>query len=188
MMGVLGLVTKARVYASAGGGFASTMRGASPSAATSVAPPAMPQSQQAQTALSARPKTHFAIGPTFGDESAVQSQPNADIASGSDTGQKRLDAMTPAARLKLLRELKLAPALRAPKLPNVQNGRVTIQIWLNVPLASNAKLQAQLKALGFDVAASLRPNLVLGTLPVEKLDALLALRGVRFVESPQFKS
>lgn len=163
-----------RGYASAGSSTATPM----------LAPPPVSQLQNRVPA----PRTRIAQGLAYdADESAAPPQPNADIASGSDAGQKRLDAMTPDARQKLLRETKLSPALRAVKLPNVSNGRVTIQIWLNLPLASNAKLQAQLKTLGFDVAASLRPNLLLGTLPVAKLDALLALRGVRFVETPQFK-
>ena len=93
-------------------------------------------------------------------------------------------------------KLKLAPALRllasgnpvkqpVGEMPEVRNGRVEVQLWLSrLPKDGLAKL----KALGFDLAAELTPGkLLLGTVPVEKLKALVALDWVRRVEPPKYR-
>jgi Ca-activated chloride channel family protein len=126
---------------------------------------------------------------------------DTDIAAGTAEGQKRLDAMKPEARRALLAQVKLAPALRGladkvakegtngsldkPGVPKVEKGRVEVQIWLNsLPPEGLAKL----KALDFALSATLTPNkLLLGTVAVDKLDALVELSFVRRVEPPRFK-
>jgi Ca-activated chloride channel family protein len=123
------------------------------------------------------------------------------IVNGTEAGQKRLAVLKPEARRALLEQVKLAPALRGlaekvrkegvngslnkPGLPRVEKGRVEVQIWLNsLPPDGLQKL----KALGFDLIAALRPSkLLLGTMAVEKLDALLELPFVRRVEPPRMK-
>ena len=124
-----------------------------------------------------------------------------DIAAGTAEGQKRLEAMKPEERRALLARVKLAPALQnlaatlakegkngdldKPGVPKVEKGRVEVQIWLNsLPPDGLAKL----KALGFELSATLTPNkLLLGTVAVDKLDALAELGFVRRVEPPRFK-
>jgi Ca-activated chloride channel family protein len=91
---------------------------------------------------------------------------------------------------------KLAPGLQALALGvrtkvaangavEVRNGRVEVQLWLSqLPKDGLAKL----KALGFDLAAELTPGkLLLGTVLVEKLQALAALDWVRRVEPPKYR-
>ncbi|MBI3911402.1 MAG: VWA domain-containing protein [Armatimonadetes bacterium] len=124
-----------------------------------------------------------------------------EIAAGTPEGLKRLEAMKPEQRRALLARAKLAPplqrlaeqvckhgvngSLRQPGLPEVVNGRVGVQIWLNELPPDGLK---QLQALGFELAATLRPGkLLLGTLSVERLEALIALPFVRRVEPPRFK-
>jgi Ca-activated chloride channel family protein len=65
---------------------------------------------------------------------------------------------------------------------DVEKGRVVIQVLLqDVP----DDVKKQLQALGFELAATLRPGkLLLGSIPVEKLDALAALSFVVYVEPP----
>lgn len=83
-----------------------------------------------------------------------------------------------------MRRAKLAPALQKSPLPNVRNGRIDVQIWLNALPADGL---VKLKALGFDLSATLTPKkLLLGTLPVTRLDALAALSFVRRIEPPSF--
>jgi Ca-activated chloride channel family protein len=80
---------------------------------------------------------------------------------------------------------KLDPALVAlvkqPPSPNklVRNGKVLVKIWL---ADTSAATLAELKALGFEVV--LQPKtakLVIGRLPVSKLEALVKLAAVRYV-------
>ena len=97
---------------------------------------------------------------------------------------KKLETMKPEDRKTTLRRLKLAPALQKTPLPNVKNGKVEVQIWLTDLPADGIQ---KLKAAGFDLAATLTPTkLLLGTLDVNKLDALLELSFVRRVEPPNF--
>ena len=71
-------------------------------------------------------------------------------------------------------------------MPEVEKGRVVIQVWLSQLPPDGLK---KLKALGFELAATLTPNkLILGTFPMERLDALVELEFVRRVEVPQFKA
>ena len=124
-----------------------------------------------------------------------------EIAEGTEAGQKRLKALKPQEQRALLAQVKMAPALRGldekvkkdgkdgslnkPGVPIVTKGRVEVQIWLNSLPPDGLK---HLKALGFELAATLTPNkLLLGTLPVARLDELVALSFVRRVEPPQFK-
>jgi Ca-activated chloride channel family protein len=132
---------------------------------------------------------------------AEPAQEYGEILDGTEAGRKRLAAMKPEERRALLSEVKLAPGLAglAEKvkkegkggtlhkegLPEVDRGRVEIQVWLNELPPDGLK---RLKALGFDLAATLRPNqLLLGTLPVDRLEALIELPFVRRVEPPRFK-
>jgi Ca-activated chloride channel family protein len=123
-----------------------------------------------------------------------------DVATGTPEGKKRLAALKPEERRALLERVKLATPLHAlaekvrkegrngtllkPGLPEVEKGRVTVQVWLNRLPPEALK---QLQSLGFDLAAALTPGrLLLGTLPVERLADLLALDFVRRVDLPRF--
>jgi len=97
--------------------------------------------------------------------------------------------MTPEARLKTIRALKMSVAVAqlAAKTPAA---KVAIQFWLS-PLADDkakAEFAAKLKALGWTQSAVLTPGkLVLGEISSDKLDEMAALEGVRLVEVPRFK-
>lgn len=123
------------------------------------------------------------------------------ILDGTEAAQKQLQALKPEQRQELLEQVKLAAGLRGleakvkkegvdgslhkPGLPRVDKGRVEVQIWLN-RLPSDG-LQ-KLKDLGFTLEATPKPGkLLLGTLPVSKLEALLELAFVRRVEPPRFQ-
>jgi Ca-activated chloride channel family protein len=109
-----------------------------------------------------------------------------------------LKALTPEQRKGALEAIKLAPSLQglaakvkrdgkngtlnAKGVPAVEKGQVIVQLWLENPPSDAVK---KLEALGFKVSATLRPGkLLLGSLPVEKLDALLELEFVVYVEPP----
>jgi hypothetical protein len=125
----------------------------------------------------------------------------SDVAQGTEAGEKRLKMLKPAERRALLIQAKLAPALRGlaekvrkegkngsldkPGLPKVENGRVEIVIRLNSLTKSQMR---QLESLGFTLEATLQPGkLLLGTVPVEKLEALLELAFIRRIELPKFR-
>lgn len=110
----------------------------------------------------------------------------------------RLEALTPKQKKAALAEAKVAKPLRGlaevvkaegkggtlhkKGLPNVDNGRVVVQVWLKDPPAD---LEKKLKALGFTLSATLRPGkLVLGSVPVDKLGDLAALEFVSWIEPP----
>ena len=112
-----------------------------------------------------------------------------------------LNKLKPADRRTLLRQTKLAAALQIlpqtlakqgrngslhkPGLPNVTNGMIEVQIRLN-SLPANGL--ATLKKLGFTLEATVQPGkLLLGTVPVQSLDALTELRWLRFIELPRFQ-
>jgi Ca-activated chloride channel family protein len=109
------------------------------------------------------------------------------IREGAEEARKLLDAMKkPEERRDALRNAKLAPALRALAAKADKAGEsVEVQVWLNaLPPDGLAKL----KALGFELSATLTPNkLLLGTVAAGKLDALAELGFVRFVEPPRFR-
>ncbi|MBW3622754.1 MAG: VIT and VWA domain-containing protein [Armatimonadetes bacterium] len=123
-----------------------------------------------------------------------------DVAEGKKEALAHLSQMKPEERRAILARAKLHPALHglAEKvkrqgkggnltLPGVavQNGKVTVLVWLNALPKDGLK---RLKALGFDLNATLTPNkLLLGTLSAEKLDQLVELSFVRRVEPPKFK-
>lgn len=156
-------------------------------------------------AAPSKPLGGFANG-SFGggleDRSKSAAAPDSrPILSGDVTAYAGLAKMKPGQRAALLEQVKLAPGLRGlaekvksegvngsldkPGIPKVENGRVEVQIWLN-KLPPDAL--DRLKALGFDLSATLMPGkLVLGTVPVEKLDALLELTFVRHIDPPKFR-
>jgi len=171
--------------------------------AAAAAPPRATATPSIQHRTGAR--TQFSTGNTFSYEESDNSRrdalrPNADILDNKPEGAKRLAAMKPAERSALLAQIKLAPALQglAGKIAkegkngtlhkgdlNVDKNRVEVQIWLNSLPPYGLK---QLEKMGFKLAATLTPKkLLLGTTPVAKLDALIALGWVRRVETPRFK-
>lgn len=124
-----------------------------------------------------------------------------DIALGTTVGQQALRQLTPTERQARLEQVKLPASLRGlaatlakegvngslnkPGLPVVTAGRVEVQIRLNTLPPDGL---AQLKALGFDLSATLTPGrLLLGTADVAKLDKLIELTWVRRVEPPQYQ-
>ncbi len=150
-------------------------------------------STSARTGAPSHVMTGAGGGPGDGRPSSFSDE---DVASGTAAGEKRLAAMAPEQRKAVLERTKLAAPLRSldatlhregtngtlhkPGLPTVDKGQVTIQVWLN---ALSPDGLAKLKAAGFTVVATLKPGkLLLGTVAVEKLDALIALPAVRYVE------
>jgi Ca-activated chloride channel family protein len=145
---------------------------------------------------------HRSAGQVLADTDGVHAeQENLDIAQSTPEGKKRLAALKPAERLALLRAAKLEAALhnlaarvqkegKAGSLskkgaPIVTKGRVAIQVWLNALKPGDGK---KLAALGWKLDATLRPGkLLLGSVPVARLDTLIALDSVRRVEMPRWK-
>jgi Ca-activated chloride channel family protein len=145
---------------------------------------------------------HRSAGQVLADTNGVRIvQENLDIAQATPEGKKRLAALKPVERLPLLRSAKLESALhnlpaRVQKegkggslskkgAPTVTKNRVAVQIWLNALGRDDMK---KLAALGWKLDATLRPGkLLLGSIPVAKLDALIALDFVRRVEMPRWK-
>jgi Ca-activated chloride channel homolog len=105
-------------------------------------------------------------------------------------GSGRPAPLTPAQRRELLEQTKLSSPLRAKlaafrKAKGAKAAPVEVQVWVSTVPANGL---AKLKALGFKLAATLTPNrLLLGTVSIDKLDALLSLPWVRGVELPKFK-
>jgi hypothetical protein len=167
-----------------GGGVAAGAAAASPPAAPR---PKVPLATAPPPALNAAKSS---ILTEAQDSAAVPGgDANEDIRNGSEAGQKRLAALKPDERRALLRQVKLAPALREalakPDAATTANERVEVQVWLNTLPPDGLN---KLKALGFDLAATLTPNkLLLGTVSRGKLDALIELGWVRRVEPPRFK-
>ena len=61
----------------------------------------------------------------------------------------------------------------------VSDGKAEIQIWL---VAKSAKTIAELKALGFEVLHDAKAStLIIGRIPINKLETLLDLKSVRYV-------
>lgn len=116
-----------------------------------------------------------------------------DIRSGSKESETKLQALKPEQRKAVLVQAKLDPALQAlvqkagstkPKAGSKPE-EVAVQVWLNRLPPDGLK---RLKALGFKPAATLRQGkLLLGTLPVQKLEALVELSFVSRVEPPKFR-
>lgn len=124
----------------------------------------------------------------------------AHFARDPQQARKELKSLKPAERLAVLRSLKLPPALRNLRAtvrkegtggtllkqgqPEVRNGRALVQVWT---ASLTPAMLRKLKALGFLPTAELKPKrLVLGTLPMEKLDALIGLPFVGYVDVPKF--
>jgi Ca-activated chloride channel family protein len=117
------------------------------------------------------------------------------IALGKAEGVKALKQMKPAERTATLERVKMHSALWGlaaqvkakgrngtlhTKSVQVDNGRVEIQIVLNALPKDGL---AQLKALGFTLDATLTPGrLLLGSVAVDKLDALAELAFVRRID------
>jgi hypothetical protein len=137
-----------------------------------------------------------------GDRAEEAREPLSEaLAEGKPEAFKQLETLKPEERRAALAQAKLAPALiglaeqvrkegrngtlKKAGVPEVEKGRLEVQVWLNELPPDGL---SRLKALGFDLAATLRPGkLLLGTVPVDKLDALIALPWVRRVEPPRFK-
>jgi len=76
------------------------------------------------------------------------------------------------------KEMLLNPA----ETPFIRDGKAEVQVWLTDKSAENL---TQLKELGFEVVFDAKSsNLVIGRLPVEKLEALARLKFVKYV-APQ---
>jgi Ca-activated chloride channel family protein len=212
----LGLMSTARPYAGAAsvGGTQAAVK--SRSANTAMPAPAIPGPQGVPGPVGpmgapppavsqSSPKMPLPSLPAVVDQLEKRVEDDAsydeEVARGTDVGQKRLAAMTPQQRQKMLSHSKLAPGfiglaakvksagkagnLNQKGLPIVTKGRVEVQIWLNsLPPDGLAKL----KAAGFELAATLtKGKLLLGTVSVDKLDELIALSFVRRVEPPKYK-
>lgn len=123
------------------------------------------------------------------------------IARGDTAALSSLAAQKPEERRATLIRAKLAASLqnlealvksegangtlRKKGVPEVDNNRVVVQIWLN---AMPADALQQLEKLGFKLDATLiKDKLILGSIDVGKLDALTELTFVRRIEPPAIK-
>ncbi len=97
--------------------------------------------------------------------------------------------LSPAEQREALLNARLAPELRAllknpSGSPAVKDGRVEVAVWL---ADTSEKTLAALKGLGFEVVLQARSvKMVVGRIPVAKMEALALLDGVRRVEPPQY--
>jgi len=122
------------------------------------------------------------------------------MAQNPEIARKELAALKPAERLAVLRMIKLAPSLLTlpatvkkegtkgtllkKGLPEVRAGQALVQVWVGGLSAENVR---KLKALGFLQMGELKPKqLVVGSIPVGKLDRLVELPFVHFVDVPKF--
>jgi Ca-activated chloride channel family protein len=116
----------------------------------------------------------------------VELQVDKAIAEGKEEALKQLQALSPEERRKALLNAKVASSLRdkLTKSP-ASTEKTEVQIWLNsLPKDGLDKL----KALGFELAAELKPSkLLLGTITLDKLDKIIELTFVRRVEPPKMK-
>jgi Ca-activated chloride channel family protein len=170
--------------------------GGAPVAAAKPASPGTP----AQGVVGALPGVALAEEPL----ALADSSPSWDESAIRRNDKGVMDAiakLAPEARLAALRRAKLDPALigladkvkaegtndslKKAGLPEVEKGRVTVQVWLN---SMPADALTKLKAAGFTLAATLQPKrLLLGSIDVGKLDALVELGFVARVEPPSMK-
>jgi Ca-activated chloride channel family protein len=79
----------------------------------------------------------------------------------------------------LVNKLKNKEALSADESSLIRDGRVEVQVWLTV---KSDDVLAQLKELGFEVVSDTKSSkVIIGTLPVEKLEALAKLKAVKYI-------
>jgi len=84
--------------------------------------------------------------------------------------------------LALVDRLKQQTAAAPGEAKFVRDGKADVQIWLN---EKSAESLAQLKELGFEILFDSKSSkLVIGRLPIDKLEALAGLAAVRYV-TPQ---
>jgi len=103
---------------------------------------------------------------------------------------RRLREMTPSERRALIEQVKLSPPLLARltayrKTQSAKAPAAVVQIWIGSPSAGAI---AKLRARGFTLVTTLTPGrLLLGSVPLDRLDGVLSLPFVRLVELPKFK-
>lgn len=134
-------------------------------------------------------------------EALVERIQEREIASGKKDALAALKKLKPEERKEVLANAKLDPklhglaekvkrqgkngTLNVPGVGQVMQGKVTVMVWLNALPKDGLK---RLKALGFDLNATLTPGkLLLGSISVEKLDALIEQDFVRRVEPPNLR-
>ncbi len=112
------------------------------------------------------------------------------IRNESLEGENRLQVLKPEERRAVIEQAKLAPALIAKLQAFRKVGRsrppvVEVQVWIySVPQGGLSTL----KSLGFTLSATITPGrLLLGSVPLDKLDEILKLSFVRRVEPPKFR-
>lgn len=112
------------------------------------------------------------------------------VLEGTEKGQEWLATLKPKERRALLIQLKLAPALQEQleqlrQKPQAGSKKIEVQLVLN---SLSKEDRSKLEALGFEVIAELKPGkLLLGTIRLDKLEALLELPFVRRVAPARFK-
>ena len=82
----------------------------------------------------------------------------------------------------VVQKLKNKQALSSDESAIIRDGKAEVQVWLT---EKTDEALAQLKQLGFEVVLDAKSsNVIIGRLPVEKLEALAKLKFVKYV-SPQ---
>ena len=82
----------------------------------------------------------------------------------------------------VVQKLKNKEALSNDESALVHDGKVEVQVWLT---EKSEETTAQLKELGFEVVLDMKSSkVIIGRLPIEKLEALAKLKGVKYI-APQ---
>jgi len=123
--------------------------------------------------------------PRMTDRMTAMAEESVDLTLGPDTEARSRSAGGRLGTAKQdLRRLKLSSSL----LKKIARGgaeQVTVQIWL-ADLPSDG--MKRLREAGFRLTTELRPGkLILGTIPLKRLDALIALDFIRAVEEPRVR-
>jgi hypothetical protein len=125
-------------------------------------------------------------GPVFGPPSNAPGPavPSGEVASERARAAARGPRLSPDLQQQVERLRASGPKPAGMVAPGHRNERVTVQLWVKELTAPGLK---RLKELGFDLAATLIPGrLVLGTLPVDRLEQAAGLDFVRRIEPPRY--
>jgi Ca-activated chloride channel family protein len=115
---------------------------------------------------------------------AVMAEPEK-LLSPAEKKRAALEARLQPSILAVVDRLKNKAAAGADEAKFIRDGKAEVQVWLT---EKSAESLAALKELGFEVVLDPKTaKLVIGRLPVEKLEALAELKFIRYV-SPQISS
>jgi hypothetical protein len=129
---------------------------------------------------SARPSGTLQSPTTGSLEAMLAADSRSFTQSPEETRRQQLRAKGDSVIVALIERLKKRDPIPTPaELRFVSDDKAEIQVWL---VDKSAKTLAELKALGLEVIHDSKAStLVIGRIPINKLEALLDLKSVRFV-------